>query len=226
MIDWSVVHDEAPQDSQEVRDMVTELEVALARSGLAERAAAVLAQVLAPPLGDATFDRVQSGLGTLFGLGEEEPGRMFAWLAFDPTRARLEAFVAAAPPAVARFLRDVWAALGDDLAKAYRCWRELPDDWEVVHREINHNVLTEQVRIELRITKFNGEQAQIAGDAGSILSLTTNFVRSLNMVGHGLTIPEPALTDFREQVAMLEALLAEAVPAATEPEPAEPAEPA
>jgi hypothetical protein len=85
-----------------------------------------------------------------------------------------------------RYLRGLYK---ERLQKLQRMWRELPDDWDAITREITVDPITTTWFYKLTIDKYDGDQIVLAGPARSIVGITSRFVSTI------LQFPGPWVVD-------------------------------
>lgn len=123
---------------------------------------------------EETWSTVQECLRNYLGVDGEY---LVGWLMqFPNTVEDLEEF---APPDVASFLRQVLALHGPELANAFARWKEFPDNWRGMNREVFLDQITGLYRIQLRIAKFNGDTVMFEGPPDSFLKMARNILITL-----------------------------------------------
>jgi hypothetical protein len=199
VIDWNAIEPLGAEESAErltglLEEIATQLD---AQQQIRELLLELLARQLGGPIDAETFTKIQEGIGTLFGLGED-PGLLFMWLIMGETRERVEALARKSPPSTERLLREVFAVHGSQLAEAYGKWRELPEALDWVNRAVSYDVLSDRYKIELAFKKFSGETFALTCDADTLLFLTTYLVRSLNLITTANPFIAERVNEFRE----------------------------
>ena len=81
--------------------------------------------------------------------------------------------------ALVRPLAYLRSLFKERLQQAQLMWRELPDDWSAVTREISFDALNNVWRYRLLIDKYGGERVVLAGPASSIVNLTTQIMKAI-----------------------------------------------
>ena len=145
-------------------------------------------ELLGRHLGDGvdteTYTEIWEGLDALFGIGEDVP-RLFSWFLAIEQRERLDALTVRCPPVLARLLRSCMGIYGPGLQDAYRRWREYPDNWDVMHRQVYVDNERNQNRIDITILKYNQEKVELTLEARSLLLMVSRLMNSLAAVASG-----------------------------------------
>jgi len=139
-------------------------------------------------------------------LGEAAP--LILWVVRADQAARLhEAELRVSPPA-ARLLRTIVGLYGSELALAYTRWRELPNDWMTVHRDVFYDEIEKRYLLRVSIDKLNGETAVIEARPGSFLRLITTLVRTARQVSDPTAFDRGSVDAFNTEIGQLLGLLA------------------
>jgi hypothetical protein len=200
MPDWSALNALSPTEAAaQMADVLTELTQHLTDDpGLPTRLNEILARELNAPIDNETSGRLYESITLLF--GEEDPALLIHWLSQPDQVERLEAVAGRSSSEVARMLREAVALYGSKLGEAFRRFRETPDDWDGIHREIFHDVILNRFRLDFEITKFNGESIRLTCDPNSLLTLTSSLMKTLNFVAAAQPFAEPRIDEFRAEV--------------------------
>jgi hypothetical protein len=139
-----------------------------------EEALDVLRRRLSGPLDAQTYDAILEALRALMG---EDGTNLVHWYVANPeNRAVLQG---QAPVRVDWFLRRIAAEHGLELRAAFSLWRDLAHDWRSISRDVYYDVVRQQHYIRHRITKVNGEELLLEGNADSVLDLARNLLLTL-----------------------------------------------
>lgn len=152
---------------------------------------------LADSIDTDTYTPVWSGIAALFAIGDDAP-RLFSWLSVPEQQERLDALTARCQPALARLLRNIFALYGPSLQDAYRRWREYPDNWEALYRQVYVDNERNQTRIDLKIVKYNQESLDLTLDARSLLLMVSRLMGSLTLAAGG-PFADHELNELRDQ---------------------------
>lgn len=144
-----------------------------------------------------TYTPIWYGIASLFGIGEDAP-RIFTWLSAPDQQERLNALAARCKPQFAQLLRSIFALYGQELQNAYRRWREYPDNWEAMHRQVYVDNERNQARIDIKIVKYNQESLDLTLDARSLLLMISRLMGSLALAAGG-PFADAELNELREQ---------------------------
>jgi hypothetical protein len=126
-----------------------------------------------------TWSTISSSVTRYLGV---DASYLLTWLIQDlPNRpTELERF---APHAVASFFNQVLAMHGPELDSTFARWRENPNDWRTMFREVLFDQVTGRWRINLRVYKYNGEEILLEGPRDAFLNMTRNLLVTLQWVG-------------------------------------------
>jgi hypothetical protein len=100
-------------------------------------------------------------------------------------------------------LRRLQALFGQRMTSALRTWNTTPDDWSGTTREVLYDVIAQQYRIQFEITKYSGEELSLVCEPGSLLNLTTNLLKTLNLVPDTSLFTDSLATEFRSEAERL-----------------------
>jgi len=134
-----------------------------------------------------------------FGIDETKVSGLLAWVVTNgtPVITELEGSVSAR---VSGFLRLLLAEHKPELMNAFRSWREDPDDWSGVYREVLVDLISQVYKIEVRIDKVNGEQLFLAGPARSLLNLAWRILDTLRLTGSPDAFEGADIAGFRREL--------------------------
>jgi hypothetical protein len=105
-------------------------------------------------------------------------GYMLAWTLVNVDE-RLPIIDAAASPAAAATLRTL-VATNPSLEEAYRSWREIPNNWRRIAREL-FDVAGEGPRVRLRLTTYDQQAYVVETTPAALMSLTCYMLETLTM---------------------------------------------
>jgi|GEM_PF-1651811 len=180
----------------------------------------ILRKHVEPVIGGATYGNLMTSLVNYLG---PDASYLLAWLAqaqADPAeqQARFEALEQHArefSPEVVAFYRAIIGTFGQEMELALIRSNELPDNWNVISREVLYDVINNSFLIQLTIEKFNGEKTVIEGPPDSILSLATGIIITARLVDTRDVFSQDRIDTFLAEAEELIALLR------PEPEPAD-----
>ena len=131
------------------------------------------------PIDNTTYDLVLDALRALIG---QDGANAVHWyvIANGASTGILEEV---APPRVAFFLRRIAAAHLPELRAAFSLWKEVPDDWKTIHRDVYYDFINQRFIVRHRIVKLNGEEMVVEGHANSVLDFTRSLLTSVGMIG-------------------------------------------
>jgi hypothetical protein len=157
-----------------------------------EETLALLGRRLAGPIDTATYDLVLEAMRAL--LGEEGANLVHWYTVADGSSSGILEEVA--PERVAYFVRRIAAAHRPEFRSAFALWKEVPNDWRSLHREIYVDYLNSRYVVQHRILKVSGEEILIEGNANSVLDLTRSLIVSLNLIGNRDAFGEREIANF------------------------------
>jgi len=117
---------------------------------------------------------------------------------------------------VTTVLRRATAAHGFEWKQAFGTYREFPDDWKAINREIYFDVIGKRYRVKHTIEKYVGESVTLDGNADSVLDLARNLIVSLRWLPTAAAFSERITDAFVSEAEEFLRMLQE------EPEPAGP----
>jgi hypothetical protein len=198
-MDWEALIRVEPQTGAEkMADLTAEMaKLVDERPEIAPQSLELIGRHLVDGSDGETYTAVWEGIDALFGLGEDAP-RLFSWLLATEQRERLDAVTAQCPPVLARLLRSCMGLYGQGLQEAYRRWREYPDNWDAMHRQVYVDIERNQNRIDITIVKYNQEQLELTLEARSLLLMVSRLMNSLSAVASG-PFTDSELDELREQ---------------------------
>lgn len=205
-MDWDALSglgpDEGAAELSELMDRISEL--IEAQPEIEGRLVNLLDRNLGSAIDTDTLTPIWYGIISLFGIGDDAP-RLFTWLSVPEQRERLDALSARCRPDLARLFRNIFALYGQGLQDAYRRWREYPDNWEALYRQVYVDNERNQARIDLRIVKYDQESLDLTLDARSLLLMVSRLMSSLTLAASG-PFNDAELDELRDQFeAFLEA---------------------
>lgn len=183
-----------------------------------EEALQIVRSRLAPPMTPQTYDTVVEALRALMGpngagfvhwylVSEGSlglPDESDSPLSEDDERLA-EAVDEASKrwPGVMWLLRRLHGACGPELRQAIGLWKEDPDDWRNINREVYFDIIRGRYEIRHRIDKVNGDSFTVEGPVGSVIELATSLITTLTMVESTEEFPARALEMFTAETAKL-----------------------
>lgn len=216
-MDWEGLSRVEPQmGAEQVADITVQMaKLVEERPEIAPQSLELMGRHLVETPDSETYTAIWEGIDALFGIGEDAP-RLFSWLLETEQRERLDAVTAQCPPVLARLLRSCMGLYGQGLQEAYRRWREYPDNWDAMHRQVYVDVERNQNRIDIMIVKYNQEKLVLTLEARSLLLMVSRLMNSLSAVASG-PFTDSELDVLREQSdAFWRAIEANKVDAGTE----------
>lgn len=181
-----------------------------------EEALDVLRRRLERPLEPTTYDEILAALRAL--MGNDGTGLVHWYVTTAPEDTSM--LRENASPRVDWFLRRITAAHGPELQAAFSLWRDLPDDWKLVNREVFYDLVRERYYIRHRIYKASGEQVVLEGNADSVLDLARSLLLTLRWVGRADAFSEPVKEAFLAEAQDFAAMASAQEPATNGGEPA------
>lgn len=167
-----------------------------------------LLAILQKRLGDAittdTWTGVETGLANYLGAAAQ----LVSWVTRADQAARLREAEARISPAATALLRTILGFYGRELALAYERWRELPNDWVRMNRDVMYDEIDKRHLIRVSIEKQNGETVVVEARPGSFLRLITTLLRTARHVSLPAAFDAASITSFNEEVGELQRLLA------------------
>ena len=185
MSDWlNVLKGEFPNDALEalISDTVRSVDALLTTEPKTEdRVGAILGRHLAETVTPTTWDSAIAGLRHYLG---DELAYFIAWsLTQDQGQAdNLARVQKHASPAVSLFLQALLGIHGPAFDRAFTAWKELPNDWESIARDIVLDQTSGAYRINVRIRKYNQEEVSLEVPPVSLLNLTRSLLDILRSI--------------------------------------------
>jgi hypothetical protein len=167
-----------------------------------------------------TWSAVLTSLTNYLGM---DPAYLMTWVVQDVDN-RIGELERLAPPEVSSFVRTLLAWHQPELQSAYAHWRENPNDWRTMFREVFLDHVTGRFLIKVRVVKYNGEEVVFEGPPDSFLNMTRNLLITLRGVGSPEVFTPGYVGQFVQEASGFFELLGagQAEPAATEAPPGEP----
>jgi hypothetical protein len=163
----------------------------------------VLRRRLEGPIQTTTYDAILGALRAL--MGDDGTGLIHWYVTSSPEDAAI--LRGNASPRVEWFLRRIVAAHGPELQAAFALWRDLPDDWKSVNREVFYDVVRERYYIRHKIFKVDGSEVTLEGNADSVLDLARTMLLTLRWIGtadaYSPAVKEAFLAEADEFIAMV-----------------------
>jgi hypothetical protein len=159
-----------------IRATSEEYDAALARPGASDEIQRfVREQLQGERVSVETYSPIDRFFSTYIG---PTAGFMLAWTLVNVDE-RLPIIDAEASPAAAATLRTL-VATNPLLEEAYRSWREIPNNWRRVTREVL-DVVGEGPRLRLRLTTYDQEDFVLETTPAALMSLTCYMLDTLTM---------------------------------------------
>ena len=143
-----------------------------------EETLALLGRRLSGKIDTTTYDVVLDALRALLG---QDGANLVHWYTVGDGAERgiLEEL---ASPRVAFFVRRIAAAHLPEFKSAFALWKEVPEDWRTIHRDVYFDYINQRVVVRHRIIKINGEEMIVEGNANSLLDLTRSLMTSIGLI--------------------------------------------
>jgi hypothetical protein len=209
--DWQALSDaRVGTDEAEplIKDAVRELEAILQADPQAEnRIKELLGRRLSDRLRPDAWGKLETGLASYMGI---EPASLFGWLASGEIygdRTPLEKVLAVAGEEAGLLLRSLLGTYGAELGEAWGVAKQSPHDWRAFFRDVYQDRITNTPFIRIRISKYNGEEFLLEGNAASVLGMARNFVLTLLLVSDPSFFPPALVQSFQEDVTKLLSVL-------------------
>ena len=168
-----------------------------------EETVALLGRRLSGPMDPATYDVVRGALRAL--LGEDGANVVHWYIIADGASTGILEEVAA--PRVAFFVRRIAAAHEPEFRAAYALWKEVPDDWRTINRDVYFDYINQRHLVRHRIQKVSGDEIVVEGNANSVLDLARSLLISTRLIGSRDAFGEPTIQAFLEEVDAVLAML-------------------
>jgi hypothetical protein len=143
-----------------------------------EETLALLDRRLSGPIDTTTYDLVLDALRAL--LGQDGANTIHWYIVGNGADSGILERVAS--PRVAFFVRRIAAAHTPEFRSAFALWKEVPEDWRTIHRDVFFDYINQRFVMRHRIVKINGEELVIEGNANSVLDLTRSLLTSIGLV--------------------------------------------
>ena len=143
-----------------------------------EETLALLGRRLSGPIDTTTYDLVLDALRAL--LGQDGANTIHWYIVGNGADSGILERVAS--PRVAFFVRRIAAAHTPEFRSAFALWKEVPEDWRTIHRDVFFDYINQRFVMRHRIVKINGEELVIEGNANSVLDLTRSLLTSIGLV--------------------------------------------
>jgi len=138
----------------------------------------LLGRRLAGPIDTTTYDVVLDALKALLGT---DGANVVHWYTVGKG-AETGLLEQVASPRVAFFVRRIAAAHQPEFETAFGRWKEVPEDWRNIHRDIYFDYINQRIVVRHRIIKINGEEMLVEGNANSLLDLTRSLMTSIGLI--------------------------------------------
>jgi hypothetical protein len=160
-----------------------------------EETLALLGRRLDGPIDTATYDVVLDALRALLGA---DGANVVHWYTVG-NGASTGILEQVASPRVAFFVRRIAAAHAPEFRAAFQLWKEVPEDWRTIHRDVYFDYINQRYLVRHRIIKINGEEIVVEGNANSVLDLTRSLMTSIGIIGTRDAFTEPAIDAFLKE---------------------------
>jgi hypothetical protein len=168
-----------------------------------EETLALLGRRLSGRLDPTTYDVILEALRAL--LGRDGAGAVLWYIVGDGGSTGILEEVA--PARVAFFVRRIAAAHQPEFQAAFGLWRESPEDWRVITRDVHYDLINERYVVRHRIHKLNGDVIVIEGNANSVLDLTRSLLASIRLIASREAFTETSIEAFLAEADSALALL-------------------
>jgi len=178
-----------------------------------EHVLAILEKRLGGTIDADTWTAVDAALANYLGGA----AALVSWVGRADQTNRLHEAETRVPPLVAGLLRTILGLYGRELRLAYERWRELPNDWVRMNRDVFYDEIEKRYLLRVAIEKQNGETFVLEARPGSMLRLITSLVVTAKHASTPGAFDPPSITAFNEAVGQLQQLFA---PPPDQPTPA------
>ena len=178
-----------------------------------EETLALLGRRLEGPIDTATYDVVLDALRALLGA---DGANVVHWYTVG-NGAATGILEQVASPRVAFFVRRIAAAHAPEFKSAFALWKEVPEDWRTIHRDVYFDYINQRYLVRHRIIKINGEEIVVEGNANSVLDLTRSLLTSISIIATREAFTDPAIEAFLKEADSVMAILRPEEAAAEEP---------
>jgi hypothetical protein len=168
-----------------------------------EETLALLGRRLAGPIDTTTYDVVLDALRALLGA---DGANVVHWYTVG-NGASTGILEQVASPRVAFFVRRINAAHQPEFKAAFALWKEVPEDWRTIHRDVYLDYINQRYLVRHRIIKMNGEEFVVEGNANSVLDLTRSLLTSISIINARDAFTEPTIEAFLKEADSVMAIL-------------------
>jgi len=168
-----------------------------------EETLALLGRRLSGPIDTATYDVVLDTLRALLG---QDGANLVHWYIVG-NGAATGMLEEVASPRVAFFVRRIAAAHVPEFRSAFALWKEQPEDWRTIHRDVYFDYINQRYVVRHRIVKISGEEILIEGNANSVLDLTRSLLTSLGLISAREAFGEREIEAFLKEADTVIAML-------------------
>ncbi|HEV8251315.1 MAG TPA: hypothetical protein VGQ15_15200 [Gaiellaceae bacterium] len=168
-----------------------------------EETLALLGRRLSSEIDTTTYDVVLDALRALLGV---DGANVVHWYTVG-NGADTGLLEEVAPPRVAFFVRRIAAAHLPEFRSAFALWKEVPEDWRTIHRDVYFDYINQRMVVRHRIIKINGEEMIVEGNANSLLDLTRSLMTSLGLIGTRDAFGDREIAAFLEEADKVIAIL-------------------
>lgn len=144
-----------------------------------------------------TWQLLDSSLSNYLG---RDLAYLIVWLVQADQSERLDELGQYASPQAMAFLRTILGLYHVELRRALMAWIEMPDNWDTFTREVYYDEIAVAYKMQVHILKYNGEEVFVEGPADSMLALTSQFVRTVSVVGTTDAFDEDNVDQFLDDV--------------------------
>jgi hypothetical protein len=120
---------------------------------------------------------------------------LLTWLAVADTDERFQRLAQHAPVQVTTFARVVVGMYGREIRDAAAAYKEFPDDWQLVWRNVYYDHANEAWVLKARLLKYNGDILLIEGSPDSFANLGRYLLEMLTMIDTPAAFRPDALSD-------------------------------
>jgi len=168
-----------------------------------EETLALLGRRLTGPIDTTTYDLVLDALRALLG---GDGANVVHWYTVGKG-ADTGLLEQVASPRVAFFVRRIAAAHLPEFRSAFALWKEVPEDWRTIHRDVYLDFINQRYLVRHRIVKINGEEMIVEGNANSVLDLTRSLLTSISIIGNREAFGEGEIEAFLTEADKVVAIL-------------------
>jgi hypothetical protein len=168
-----------------------------------EETLALLGRRLSGEIDTTTYDIVLDSLRALLG---QDGANLVHWYIVG-NGADTGILEEVATPRVAFFVRRIAAAHSPEFRSAFALWKEVPEDWRTIHRDVFYDYINQRYLARHRIVKISGEEMVVEGNANSVLDLTRSLLTSIGLIATREAFGEREIEAFlREADSVIEIL--------------------